>query len=246
LEEQAPSLLDFALEHSLSTAESSTIEGRIRSVDDVLRILQKSEHPIEREERIRVVAERLGISQQRLIERYPALVRSEGRRPGTTPSASLTQATFKGVSEERDLVYLLLHGHLTPADVRRLRPEAFSVPACRFLIEAALNHLDRDGRVGLRLLLDAVADHPDCGSLATELSMREDHFDDVKAHVAGCLETLDRKRAEAVFRDLIAQLKAAEREGRVEDARILNARVNELRMQKTGRPTPGMLSLVKE
>jgi DNA primase len=76
--------------------------------------------------------------------------------------------------------------------------------------------------------------------------MREDHFDDVKAHVAGCLETLDRKRAEAVFRDLIAQLKAAEREGRVEDARILNARVNELRMQKTGRPTPGMLSLVKE
>jgi DNA primase len=91
-----------------------------------------------------------------------------------------------------------------------------------------------------------VADHPDCGSLATELSMREDHFDDVKAHVAGCLETLDRKRAEGVFRDLIAQLKAAEREGRVEDARILNARVNELRMQKTGRPIPGMLSLVKE
>jgi DNA primase len=130
--------------------------------------------------------------------------------------------------------------------MQRLRPEAFSVQACRFIVEAALNHLDRDGRVGLRLLLDAVADHPDCGSLATELSMREDHFDDVKAHVAGCLETLDRKRAEAVFRDLIAQLKAAEREGRVEDARVLNARVNELRMQKTGRPAPGMLSLVKE
>ena len=246
LEEQAPSLLDFALEHSLSTAESSTIEGRIRSVDDVLRILQKSEHPIEREERIRVVAERLGVSQQRLIERYPALVQSEGRRPATGQSTGPTQAMFKGVSEERDLVYLLLQGHLTPADVQRLRPEAFSVPACRSLVEAALNHLDRDGRVGLRLLLDAVADHPECGSLATELSMREDHFDDVKAHVAGCLETLDRKRVEAVFRDLIIQLKAAEREGRAEDAQRLNARVNELRMQKAGRPSTGMLSLVKE
>ena len=246
LEEQSPSLLDFALEHSLSTAESSTIEGRIRSVDDVLRILQKSEHPIEREERIRVVAERLGISQQRLIERYPALVQSEGRRPATAQSASPSPATFKGVSEERDLVYLLLHGHLAPADVQRLRPEAFSVPACRFLVEAALNHLDRDGRVGLRLLLDAVSDHPDCGSLATELSMREDHFDDVQAHVAGCLETLERKRAEAAFRDLTAQLKAAEREGRGEDAQILNAQVNELRMQKAKRPAIGMLSLVKE
>jgi DNA primase len=246
LEEQSPSLLDFSLEHCLSTAESSTIEGRIRSVDNVLRILQKSEHPIEREERIRVVAERLGINQQRLIERYPALVQPEGRRPAATQPASATPATFKGVSEERDLVYLLLHGHLTPADVQRLRPEAFSVLACRFLVEAALSHLDRDGRVGLRLLLDAVADHPDYGSLATELSMREDHFDDVQAHVAGCLETLDRKRAEAVFRDLIAQLKAAEREGRVEDARMLNAQVNELRIQKAGRPSTGTLSLVKE
>jgi DNA primase len=238
--------LDFSLEHCLSTAESGTIEGRIRSVDDVLRILQKSEHPIEREERIRVVAERLGISQQRLIERYPALVQSEGRRPATVQSAVALPAIFKGASEERDLMYLLLHGHLTPADVQRLRPEAFSVPACRSLVEAALIHLDRDGRVGLRLLLDAVIDHPDCGSLATELSMREDHFDDVRAHVAGCLETLDRKRAEAALRDLIAQLKVAEREGRVEDARVLNGQVNQLRMQKAGRPPTGIMALVKE
>ncbi|HEY5626514.1 MAG TPA: DNA primase, partial [Nitrospira sp.] len=79
LEEQAPSLLDFAMEYSLKTAEASTIEGRIRAVDEVLRILQKSEHPIEREERIRLVAERLGINQQRLIERYPALLQQEGR-----------------------------------------------------------------------------------------------------------------------------------------------------------------------
>jgi DNA primase len=246
LEEQSPSLLDFALEHSLSTAESSTIEGRIRSVDDVLRILQKSEHPIEREERIRVVAERLGINQQRLIDRYPALIQSEGRRSATTQSASPIPATFKGASEERDLVYLLLHGHLTPADVQRLRPEAFSIPACQSLVEAALNHLDRDGRVSLRSLLDAVVDHPDCGSLATELSMREDHFDDIEAHVVGCIDTLDRKRAEAVFRDLIARLKFAEREGREEDARILNAQVNQLRMYKAGRSSTGMLSVVKE
>jgi DNA primase len=153
---------------------------------------------------------------------------------------------FKGAGEERDLVYLLLHGHLTSADVQRLRPEAFSVPGCRFLVEAALNHLDRDGRVGLRLLLDAVVDHPEWGALATELSMREDHFDDVRAHVSGCLETLDRKRADAVLRDLIVQLKAAEREGRLEDARALNGQVNQLRMQKAGRPPTGILALVKE
>ena len=247
LEAQAPSLLDFSLEQSLKAAESSTLEERIRSVDEVLRILQKSEHPIEREERIRLVAERLGVNQQRLIERYPALV--QRATPRSTVRGTETKASaqpFKGAPEERDLVFLLLQGQLSHADVRRLRPEAFSVPACRVIVETALACLDQDGRVGLRTLLDSVVDHPECGTLATELSMREDHFDDVHAHVKGCLDTLDRKRAEGVLREVIAQLKEAEREGRLEDVRSLNARVNELQMQKAGRPSAGSLSLVKE
>ena len=75
--------------------------------------------------------------------------------------------------------------------------------------------------------------------------MHEEHFDDVRAHIQGCFTTIDRKRMEAVLRELIGQLKAAEREGRIEDARALNAQVNELRSQKAGRPA-GTLSLVKE
>lgn len=245
LEERAPSLLDFALEHSLKTAEASTIEGRIRSVDEILRILQKSEHPIEREERIRLVAERLGINQQRLIERYPLLIQKEGQRAtGRMPEAQAVLPA-KGAPEERDLLYLLLHGQLTPPDVRRLRPDTFSIPACRIIVEKALAHLEQDGRIGLRRLLDTIVNDPDCGALATELSMREEHFDDPRAHIQGCLNTLDRKCAETVLRDLIAQLKAAEREGRTEDAQALNARVNEVRMQKAGR-SAAVLSLVKE
>jgi DNA primase len=245
LEQQAPSLLDFALEHSVKTAEGSTIEGRIRGVDEILRILQKSEHPIEREERIRLVAERFGINQQRLIDRYPAL--RDRSRPGSSKPTPVPpqSALSKSAPEERDLVYLLLHGQLSPADLRRLRPEAFSSPACRRIVERALATLEPDGRVGIRRVLDSVVDDPECGSLATDLSMREVHFDDPRAHLQGCLNTIDRKRSEAILRDLIAQLKAAEREGRVEDARALNAQVNELRMQKAGRPS-GRLSLVKE
>ena len=245
LEERAPSLLDFALEHSLKTAEASTIEGRIRSVDEILRILQKSEHPIEREERIRLVAERFGINQQRLIERYPGLIQKEGQRVTVRTPEAQTVPSTKGAPEERDLVYFLLHGQLTPADVRRLRPDAFSIPACRVIVEKALAHLEQDGRIGLRRLLDTIVDDPDCGTLVTELSMREEHFDDPRAHVQGCLNTLDRKGVESVLRGLIAELKAAEREGRTEDAQALNVRVNELLLQKAGRPA-AVLSLVKE
>jgi DNA primase len=246
LEAAAPSLLDYALEHSVKAAEAGSLEGRIRSVDEILRILQKSEHPIEREERIRVVAERLGISQQRLIERYPALVAEQKKVASAAAIPPKAVPVFKNVPEERDLAFMLLHGKLAPADVRRLNPELFSVPACRKLAELALGHVGLDGRIGIRALLDAVLDDPDCGALATELSLREEHFDDVSAHIKDCLDQLDRKRAEGVMRDLIARLKTAEREGRSEDVRSINLQVNELRMRKAGTPVAGTVSLVKE
>ena len=231
----------------MSTAESSTIEGRIRSVDDVLRILQKSEHPIEREERIRVVAERLGVSQQRLIERYPALVQSEGRRPAATQLIGVDTGDVQGCERRAGSG---VFAAAWASDARRCATTAARAPS-RFRPVGpssrrrwvTLIETDESGSGCCWMLWPIIRI---AGRWRPELSMREDHFDDVRAHVAGCLETLDRKRAEAVFRDLITQLKAAEREGRVEDARKLNAHVNELRMQKAGRPSTGMLSLVKE
>jgi DNA primase len=249
LEEQAPSLLDFALEQSLKTTESSTIEGRIRSVDEILRILQKSEHPIEREERLKVVAERLGINQSRLIERYPVLTRQQPPGSGQlrqAVTATPTETLFKGAPEERDLVILLLRGKLSAVDVRRLQPEQFSIEGCRKLVEVALIHVDRDGRIQVQPVLDQLVDDPDCGALATELSLRDNHFDDESEHAKACLDRLDRKRSEQAMRELITKLKTAEREGRADEVDVLNIQINEIRMRKAGTPTAGMVSLVKE
>lgn len=249
LEAAAPSLLDYAVNHAIMQAESSSLESRIRSVDEVLRILQKGEHPIEREQRIKMVAERLGVNESRLIQRYPALVERPDQgsgprvKPGPDPSIP---GLFKGAPEERDLALLLLHGKLSPADVRRLKPEAFSIAPCRRLVELALAHLDRDGRIGLRALLDRAVGDSDCGALVTELSVRDDHFDDVPAHIQACLDALDRKNAEQILRDLIARLKAAERAGQMEEARRLNVQINEWRIRKAGAPRAGAVSLVKE
>jgi DNA primase len=237
LQERAPSLLDFAVEHSLRQASSGLVEDRIRSVDEILRTLQRTSHRIEKEECLRRVAERLGINQQRLIERYPELVEPEakGRRKAALPGgAKPAAAPFKGSPEERDLVLFLLHGRLDPAHVQALRPQAFAVAACRRIVEMALQRVGRDGRVMTRALLDAALADPDCGPVATELSLSELHFDDEAAHLRGCLERLERKGREAALGELIVQLRAAEREGRSDDARRLNAQVNELRVRKAG------------
>ncbi|MGH7206242.1 MAG: DNA primase [Nitrospiraceae bacterium] len=234
LQERAPSLLDFAVEQSLQRAGSGTVEDRVRSVDDILRILQKTEHRIEKEECLRRVAERLGISQKRLIERYPELLPQEGRKGMKPATRTAVDSRFKGSPEERDLVHLLLQGQLSAGDLRELDIEAFLVPVCRRIVEIAHRHVGNDGRVLLRELLDEALGDPECGSVAAELSMAERHYDDVPAYVRGCLQTLERKRRERALEELIGQLKAAEREGRAEDARRLNDQVNVLRVTKAG------------
>ncbi|MBX3318407.1 MAG: DNA primase [Nitrospira sp.] len=250
LEQQAPSLLDFALEQSLNATEVETIEGRIRSVDEILRILQKGEHPIEREERLKIVAERLGMNQARLIERYPILSqqnrRDSGRLRQVVAGATPMETLFKGAPEERDLAVLLLRGMLSAADVRRLKPDQFSVGGCRRLIELALEQVDRDGRILVQPLLDRLIDDPECGALATDLSLRDDHFDDESAHAKACLDRLDCKRSDQTMRELITRMKAAEREGRADEVGVLNMKINAIRMRKAGMPTAAIVSLVKE
>ncbi|MBI4401135.1 MAG: DNA primase, partial [Nitrospirae bacterium] len=237
LQERAPSLLDFAVEHSLKGAASGTVEDRIRSVDEVLRILQKTTHRIEKEECTRRVAERLGINQKLLIDRYPELLQKEDRQGVRKAPLTGSDNRFKGSPEERDLVHLLLQGALSAANIRAVNVETFTVPACRRIVEIGLRHLDGDGCALVRQLLDEAVADPVCGSVATELSMSERHYDDIPAYVQGCLETLERKRRELVLGELIVKLRAAEQAGRTDEALRLNAQVNELRVRKAGLPT---------
>jgi DNA primase len=239
LQDKAPSLLDFAVEHSLRRAGSTVIEDRIRSVDEILRILQKTSNRLEKEECTKRVAERLGVNQQRLIERYPEL-RPRDQRPAVRRDAPVgvppSGARFKGVQEERDLVHLLLQGQLLPAEVRRLEAETFSMPACKRIVEIALRSLD-EGRVSVRATLDEALADVACATVATELSMSDQPYDDVRQHVADCLDCLERKKLEGTLGRLIAQLRAAEQEGRTDEAQRLNDEVNALRLQKSGRAT---------
>ncbi len=151
---------------------------------------------------------------------------------GAPPSG----ARFKGTPEERDLVHLLLQGQLLPAEVRRLEAETFSMPACRRIVEIALQSLD-EGRVSVRATLDEALADAACATVATELSMLEQPYDDVRQHVTDCLDRLARKKLEGTLGRLIAQLREAEQAGRTEDAQRLNDEVNALRLQKSGRAT---------
>ncbi|HKN85530.1 MAG TPA: DNA primase [Nitrospiraceae bacterium] len=229
LQERAPSLLDFAVEQSLQRAVSGSIDDRLRSVDEILRILQKTTHRIEQEECMRRVAERLGLSQQRLIERYPELrSKPDGQRPVQVQNAGRS----KRHHEEWELAYCLLQGKFTADQLRALQADLFTEPLCRRIVEIGLRHVAGDGRVLVRPILDEGLKDPECSAAITELSMSERHFDDVTAYIDGCLDALERKQRQQALGELIRQLRIAEREGRADEAQRLNAQVNTLRLSK--------------
>lgn len=270
--DRSPSLWDFALEQSLAPAASGRVEDKVRCADAVLQIIQKIQHPLERAERLRRVAERLGMKESLLNERLrsnqtaqasaPASPRGAAssaaaqaaRQRNTTapagrPAARSTAGRRVDSPYEREMVHLVLQGLLTAAEAAELSPSLFSTAVYRTIIETALQHRGSDGRILMRPTLEALlgnagdestessasdAADQEVAAVVTELSVLERQDDDVRASVRGCLASLTRRRRELQLADCVRELKIASQAGRLDEVAVLNARVNELRMEKAG------------
>jgi hypothetical protein len=176
------------------------------------------------------------VNQSLLVERYRELA-AEGRAAGAKETGRplpAAPAPNLGSTEERDLAYFLVQGQAPAEVIAELRADWFAGEAYRRLVDLAKAGLAQQGRVEVRPLLDAAMADPVCAPIVRELSLAARHFDDPKEHLQGCVQTLKRKQREAALRDVVVQLRAAEREGRSEDVERLNALVNELRLSKAG------------
>jgi len=236
LQEQAVPLLDFVIERSLAGAQKSSVEERTRRIDDVLRILSKVTNPIEKEEHTQRVAEQLGIRHHLLLERFPMLLRNRDvKKSSPVPNrsqGSRVPQRKRDNREERDLVGLLLHGELNAQHVKALRPDDFSVPAHRRLIEIGLEHIRDDGSLSLPNIIMESSHDDTCAQLTAELIVEVPHFDDHQEYIQDCLRVLKQRRLKSSLDDIIVRLRIAEREGRVEDVKDLNDQIEALRGQK--------------
>ena len=112
LESQAVTLLDFVVTSVLDNTKKDSIQDRVKGADEVLAILQKTKNPLEKDEYLKVVSERLGIRQDLLRKRLPTLrMRVDSERARAKPPEALPVATLPvGRREERDIIILLLQG----------------------------------------------------------------------------------------------------------------------------------------
>ena len=237
LQERALTLLEFAVAQRLEGATHATIEERTRRVDDILGILAKVSNPIEKNEQVQRVAERLGVRPQLLLDRYPAVLeRRQGvpRRRGNSMPSGNRRSEKREFREEREIVSFMVQGNLHPEHLKDLRPEDFRSSLYRRLVEIGLRHLDTDGGLDLPGFFAETGSDETCRDSVAELAVSVTHFEDRDEYIQGCLRALEQRNLRARLDELIAQLRIAEREQRTDDVDCLNSQIEALRGRKAG------------
>ena len=237
LQEQALTLLEFAVAQRLEGATHATIEERTRRVDDILGILAKGSNPIEKNEQVQRVAERLGVSPQLLLDRYPAVLggpRGGPSRRGKSPTPVNRRNEEKEFREERDIVSFMVQGSLHPEHFKGLRPEDFRSPLYRRLVEIGLRHLDTEGGLNLSGFDAETGLDETCRDSIAQLTASVPHCEDRDEYIQGCLRALARRNLKTRLDELIARLRIAEREQRMDEVDCLNSQIEALRGRKAG------------
>jgi DNA primase len=236
LETRAATLLDFVVTSVLDKTKKDSIQDRVKSADEVLAILQKTKNPLEKDEYLKVISERLGIRQDLLRKRLPALrVRVDSVRTTSKPPEAIPVVTLPaGKREERDVIILLLQGRLDASHILELEEDVFTIPVYRHILTQALHFRDETGQVDLEGVRGALSDDPAYDAVVAQLSVWDLYLEDPHAHVVGCLSILRNKRLQRRLDELIGQLKIAEREGRHDDVDVLNLQIHGIRNQKAG------------
>ncbi len=236
LEARAVTLLDFVVSSVLDQTKKDSIQDRVKRADEVLAILQKTKNPLEKDEYLKVISERLGIRQDLLRTRLSTLrvrvdsVRTTSKSEKMVPAVTLP----KGKHEERDMIILLLQGRLDPSHVQELEEESFSVPVYRHLITQCLQYRDEAGQVDIEGIRSVLGHDPAYEAVVAQLNVWDLYLEDPHAHVVGCLNILKSKKLQRQLDELIGQLKTAEREGRQKDVDALNLQIHDIRNQKAG------------
>ena len=229
---RAPSLLDFAVQGSLTTGRQGGVEDRVRCVEEVLSLLQKLSNPVEKAATLRHVADQLGLEEKVLLERYRTLPR-RASSAGEVSTAIMESPQLP--KDEAVLMHLLLHDVLTTEMLAQLAADDFTDPRTRrlvALVSGALEQGEVQGKGGCKQALEGAADDPVCGGIARAFLLSALPYDDVGAAFRESLKVLKLRRIADDIQEIKTAQAAAERVGHIDTVRTLQMRSTALQQEQ--------------
>ena len=212
-------LIDFAIQESLKDPQAATIEGKVRITQQLLPMIQKISHPIERGYTLKNLAEGLQVKESDLLDELKALrAPRKATEPGPKPAAPIRLP-----AEEENILHLLLQHQLSIKELlKEVRPEDFSDHRTRHLMDILFNSPETEENARLQAILHRDDIGPELSGFLTSLSLKDvDCYDDIPQTISDSLRTLKLKNLQTSMGNLQGQIRSAEKDGRTDLVRSL-------------------------
>ncbi len=237
----AQPLLEFAIERALACAPHDQITGKTAVVQALVPTLRKVQSRLELDHYLRLLAQRLAVSEASLRADLARSVSDAGRaRPGAVPPEPrpLTTSVAAWTGEERVLLHLWVHRHIEADQlVSRLRPEEFFHPTAQALMRLIRESVESGETDPIRAVSARAAADDALAAAVAGLSLLELEYDSAEKAFEECAGKLRGRQLDEQVRQLEQARRAAEVEGN--DQRVQELQTAILQSRRTLEVPPG-------
>jgi DNA primase len=215
------SLLDYRFHLVFSHSDASSVEGKVKIVEELLPTLARISNSIEQKAWVKKLSERLKVEEV-LILRDLAKV-GQGKLLSLAEEISLPS-----VSElaEENLIQLMLESPEIVPQVREgLKEEHFRNSDYRKIIKIIFGLEEKGESAEAKKIMDLGEEN--LASLISQLSLKRLEGDRDKM-IRDCIEKIKKENLKRKMERLQEEIKTAEREGKVEELKDLLSRYQEL------------------
>jgi len=249
----AQPLLVFALERALACTPHAQIDGKKAVIRSLAPTLRKVQSRLELDHYVRLLAQRLDVSEASLRADLARAVPAADRRAAAPSSASASKTVVRTggtgpasssaagtggeppagpawSKEERALLHLWFQRRISTVELTgRIGPDDLSHPTAQALLRLIIESADWEADDPVTAVSARASAHETLAAAVAELSLLELEYDSVPKAVEECLHRLRRRRLEQRIRQLEQDRRAAERDGDQPRVHALQAAILESR-----------------
>ncbi|RLB05696.1 MAG: DNA primase [Deltaproteobacteria bacterium] len=217
--DEALELTEFYIEQKVASYDD-TLESRARLIDELLPVIKDVSNPVVRGVYISKIAEKTGISESAISQRFKELKSGAGR--GKYRRNGFKSDDAGGIEEvcplEESILKVLLHnpGFLSQIDAEKLL-SLFGSTTLRKILEAVIEIWRKQGSFGIEELLHETADQG-CESQVVDLWVSSQCWNtesEALTHLKNKIGALEERVIEEKKKEILSQISDAEAKGDV-------------------------------
>jgi DNA primase len=218
-------LLDFVIRETKGKEALSSIDEKVKVVDEVLPLINRLPNKIERNVYIRRLAEELQLDEKDIFAELENRLQKKGYKPedkkqslktGTAHNGLQKRINHSGAKAEEMLIHLMLNDESIAKRVKdHLSPDDFKDPLFKRLTGIIYNVIES----GREFNTVFKTEDAEMASLFSALSMRELDYDDREQSFYDCVQKIKGAGIKERMKDLQEKLRIAEKNGDKDSSR---------------------------